>query len=387
MLGKNAARAAFTSKSAACSCASAAAMSGRRSSSAEGRPGATGGSVSAVSVPGRTVIASGVWPVRMPRPISCCSIWLRRLGISARSPADQRLLLRHLQRGGGAGRQPPADHRQHLFRIRQVALRHRQPVGIGQRGEPGQRDVGLHGQRHGLRVEPAEHGVGDRRLPAGADLAPEIRFVGDVQAQAVGVRFDTARRPPRPPAARREAGAPASWRCCWCSGWAAGWHRQCAPARRPGGSGRSPRQCRNSAPAPAGSACPVPANRKPRHQPCFGQSGAAAGGGAKARPAGPSPAGPGSGPRLQPASSSAAAPASSNGRRVRPLSGKAKPPAGSFRGIAGMRHNMLCQRFVTGVCRREPSNPCIPALLEPSTAPARRLPVSTPASAQADDGC
>ena len=172
------------------SCASALATSGRRSSNADGRPGATFGSNNVVE-------RAGPHRHRLRRPADQNSQpndlllhFAAQVGEGGANAGDQRFLLCDIQRRGGASLHPATDHRQRLFRVGQVLPRHRKLVGETERVEPGAGDAGHHGQRHGLLVEPAEHGARHRRLARGQRLAPEVQRIGSVQAGAVVVHIN-----------------------------------------------------------------------------------------------------------------------------------------------------------------------------------------------------
>ena len=158
--GKNAARAALMSKFAATSCASASATSGRRASRLGWQAGRDRRQRQGIE---------RAWPHgdRLGRAADqdaetdqLLFELVAHVGYGGPLEGHQRFLLRHVECTGGAGIEPAADHRQRLFGIRQVALRHDQAVGQRQRGEPGIGDVGHDSQRDHLLIEAAEHGGG-----------------------------------------------------------------------------------------------------------------------------------------------------------------------------------------------------------------------------------
>ena len=169
-------------------------------------PATTGGSDSVSSEPGRTVIASGGRPTRMPSPISACSIWLRRLGISARSPATSDSCC-----ATSSALAVPASSRPRITasvcsasaRLRCATTRRSASASAVNQVFA---TLVTTGQRDHLLVEAAEHRAGHGGLPGGAVLAPEVHLVGDVQrADAVVVDVDrdgraaAARDPGEPP--------------------------------------------------------------------------------------------------------------------------------------------------------------------------------------------
>ena len=171
--GKNAARATLMSKFAATSRASASATSGRRCSSAGGQAGRDRRQRQVVERAGPHRDRLGRAADQDAETDQLLLELVAQVGDRRPLAGHQRFLLRHVERAGGAGVEPAADHRQRLFGIGQVALRDGQPVRQRQRGEPGVGDVGHHRQRDHLLVEPAEHGAGMRRTAGAARFLPQ----------------------------------------------------------------------------------------------------------------------------------------------------------------------------------------------------------------------
>ncbi len=107
-------------------------------------------------------------------------------GMCARWLATQRFLLRHFERGGGAGFLPLPDQGEHAARGLDVLVRDPQPVLRCQHQEIGGRDADDGADRDHVAVEARGDGVLLRGARGRAVLAPEIDLVAGGEGDAIG---------------------------------------------------------------------------------------------------------------------------------------------------------------------------------------------------------